>query len=110
MTTLKTTTAEYTIDVDGLGVDVTHRGETLTIEPADLIAGGWQHEPRCERDHCDEGDCPGCSVCANAEESDVRDLWRAAEQWHNDEHESVLRFCTHPLCVAVGRAMGVRFA
>ena len=106
-----TTTPEYTFGVSETGVDIHWPGPTLTIEPEALRLGGWEFKPTCDRHHCDDGDCPECTLghlddYAASEESPLRVL----ERWHADAgHFGALRHCDHEPCKGLVIAMGQRW-
>ena len=104
-----------TWQIDETGITVTTTDdETVEIDAAALKEAGWEFRPDgpedCGRDHCDAGDCPACTACEERDPDDVLEMHRVVEDWHNAEHSSVLRFCEHPVCKAVGSVMGVRHA
>ena len=103
---MSTTTPEYTITVDHAGAAITWQGQTFTVEPEDLDAGGWEFQPTCDRDHCDEGDCPECTWCAGDPGSAPATV---LDRWHADQgHPGPLRLCYEEPCKALGEALGVR--
>lgn len=103
-----TQTPEYTITTGRGGVTILWQGQTFEVEVEDLEAGGWEFEPECERDHCDDGDCPGCDRCGERDELADSDLVESVTRWHEAEHRHALRFCEHPICTAMSRTTGER--
>lgn len=62
--------------------------------------------PTCERNHCDQGECPECPYCDGDTTSNPA---VALERWHNDEgHPGQMRLCYEEPCRSVGEALGVR--
>ena len=90
------TTSEYVITVDMAGANVTWKGETLTITSEELEAGGWEFEPSCTRDHCDNGDCDPCDE-PHFDDKDL-EIWQILRQWHDDNHEGAVKFCYAEPC------------
>lgn len=99
------TAVEYTITADRTGVVLQWQGQTFEIEPEDLEAGGWEHEPRCERDHCDDDDCPDC------ERSHADDLpgdpTEELKRWHDEQsgHPGPFVHCYEAPCKPVRDAL-----
>lgn len=106
MTTIKTPSVEYSFTVDETGVDIHWKDDTLTIEPGDLRDGGWQHDPTCGRNHCDDGDCAECPWCAGDPTGSPAVV---LDRWHADQgHPGPLRLCYEEPCKSIGDALGVR--
>ena len=100
-----TQTPEYTITTGRGGVTILWQGQSFEVEVEDLEAGGWEFEPECERDHCDDGDCDPCPE-THLSELDV-DLHDVLRRWHDDNHEHALRFCDREPCRSIASALGV---
>lgn len=62
----------------------------------------------CDRNHCDDLDCPPCWECSQRDPAIDNALAEAVTRWHEGEHDGALRFCAHPVCVAGGHLMAVR--
>lgn len=108
---MSTTTPEYTVTVDSEGATIIWQGQTFTVEPDDLTAGGWEHEPKCEEDHCDDGDCPPCTDDHLADFAGSEDApLRVIERWHAEQnHFGALRHCDVEPCKALVISMGQRW-
>lgn len=101
--------ADYDITVNERGVFLDWRGETFEIEPSDLDSGGWERKGSCDRDHCDQGDCPECPEDHPSEigEETPRTV---LERWHAEaNHFGALRHCDEQPCRDLVIAMGMRW-
>lgn len=103
------TAVEYTLTVDKGGATLLWQGQTFEVEASDLREGGWEFEPACERDHCDDGTCAPCPYCDG--DGVTPPVAEMLKRWHDDEsgHSGPFKFCDHEPCKGIGQELQVRF-
>lgn len=106
MSTTDTDDFEFTTGLDG--IEVTWGEHSLTLATSDLKEAGWEFEPNCERLHCDQGDCAGCTYCDG--DGNLPTAGEALKRWHDDDsgHEGPFKFCYAEPCKAISEALGAR--
>lgn len=102
---MSTANPEYTITVDSTGVDIRWQGQTFTVDPEDLVGGGWEHDSACDRSHCGDGDCAPCPWCDGS--GNLPTGAEALKRWHDEQgHHGPLWLCYEEPCKSVAEAIG----